>query len=257
MLLDNLPEETRALPAAVRMALLEAAAPSIVILCGVLAVFASYGVRRLLVGPYHDDEMDERGLGGLTSRGMRHVFAWFMRPIWRVLAAASVPPNAITTLGLVLALMAGLAAASGHFVLAGWLFIAGGALDFLDGRIARATGEATGSGAALDSVVDRYSEAALLSGLCWYYGGTKFLAIAVRAIGALAVLAVLSHVTAAQRLVHLFQALEARSVRSARMRWLGVSSLEPPSPLASSFRPSTPSLHRTFSSPPRRPASRA
>jgi len=177
--------------------------------------------------------------------------------LWRGLAALSIPPNAVTSLTLGFSVAIGLAASRGHFGLAGWLFIGAGALDFLDGRIARATGEATGSGAALDSVVDRYSEAALLSGLCWYYGGTKFLAIAVRAIGALAVLAVLSHVTAAQRLVHLFQALEARSVRSARMRWLGVSSLEPPSPLASSFRPSTPSLHRTFSSPPRRPASRA
>jgi phosphatidylglycerophosphate synthase len=176
------PEELPALPPAVHTTLLESAAPTLVILLLVLMILGSYVIRRLAIGPFHDEEMDERGIGGLTSRGMRHVFAWFMRPIWRALASASVPPNAITALSLVLALTAGIAAASGHFALAGWLFVAGGALDFLDGRLARETGKATRSGAALDSVVDRYSDAALLVGLSWYYGGTWVLGIALLAL---------------------------------------------------------------------------
>jgi phosphatidylglycerophosphate synthase len=176
------PEELPALPPAVHTTVLESAAPTLVILAVVFVILGSYAVRRLVIGPFHDEEMDERGIGGLTSRGMRHVFAWFMRPLWRALASASVPPNAITALSLVLAMTAGAAAASGHFALAGWLFVAGGALDFLDGRLARETGKATRSGAALDSVVDRYSDAALLVGLSWYYGGTWVLGVALLAL---------------------------------------------------------------------------
>jgi phosphatidylglycerophosphate synthase len=156
--------------------------PTLVILLVVCVILASYATRRLVVGPYHDEEMEERGASGLTSRWMRHVFAWFMRPVWRALAAAAVPPNAITALSLVLALTAGFAAALGHFALAGWLFVAGGVLDFLDGRLARETGKATRSGAALDSVVDRYSDSALLVGLCWYYGGSWVLGLALLAL---------------------------------------------------------------------------
>lgn len=182
MPLHSKPEELIALPPAVHPTLVESAAPTLVILFCVLAILASYAIRRLVIGPFHDEEMDERGVGGLTSRGMRHVFAWFMRPLWRALASASVPPNAITAMSLVLAATAGLAAASGHFALAGWLFVAGGVLDFLDGRLARESGKATRSGAALDSVVDRYSDSALLVGLSWYYGGSWVLGIALLAL---------------------------------------------------------------------------
>jgi phosphatidylglycerophosphate synthase len=39
----------------------------------------------------------------------------------------------------------------------------------LDGRLARASGKTKADGAALDSVLDRYSEAAMLIGLAWFY----------------------------------------------------------------------------------------
>ena len=147
-----------------------------------VVVLGTYTVRGYVIGAYHDEEMDTRGLGGLTNAGMRHFFAWMMRPLWKGLAAVRVPPNAVTLLNLGLSLTSGLAASVGHFGLAGWLFVGGGALDFLDGRLARATGQATQSGAALDSVVDRYSESALLAGLCWYYGGTRLLIVSLLAL---------------------------------------------------------------------------
>jgi phosphatidylglycerophosphate synthase/putative flippase GtrA len=102
-----------------------------------------------------------------------------MRPLWRGLAYAKVPPNALTTLAFGLAAAAGIGVAVGRFALGGWLFLGAGALDFLDGRVARETGRATRSGAVLDSVVDRYCECAFLVGLSLYYRGSWVLAVAL------------------------------------------------------------------------------
>ncbi|HEX4340540.1 MAG TPA: CDP-alcohol phosphatidyltransferase family protein [Polyangiaceae bacterium] len=153
--------------------------PAIVGLGVVLAALVMYAVRTLVVGGYHDAEMDARGIGGLTTVRVRHFFAWTMRPLWRGLSIAKVPPNALTTLAFGLAAAAGVGVAVGRFALGGWLFLAAGALDFLDGRVARETGRATRSGAVLDSVVDRYCECAFLVGLSWYYRGSWVLAVAL------------------------------------------------------------------------------
>jgi phosphatidylglycerophosphate synthase/putative flippase GtrA len=139
-------------------------------LLGYLALAAvAYAVRRRFRGPFHDEEMDHRGEGGLTTPGLRHFFAWTMRPFWTVLARVGFPPNAITSVSFAFALGAGVGVAAGRFALGGWLFIVAGALDFLDGRVARSTGRTSKSGAALDSILDRYVESALIVGLAWYY----------------------------------------------------------------------------------------
>ncbi|MDI1429082.1 CDP-alcohol phosphatidyltransferase family protein [Polyangium sorediatum] len=146
-----------------------AAAPALLLIAYALIGLAAYVVRTLAWGRFHDEEADGRGLGGLTTARARHFFAWLMRPLWQGLAAAGVPPNAITTLAVGLAAGGGVAIAAGRFALGGWLYVSAGALDYLDGRVARATGQASPSGAALDSVLDRYCESAVLVGLAWYY----------------------------------------------------------------------------------------
>lgn len=78
-------------------------------------------------------------------------------------------PNALTIIGSVLTASVGLLIAQGWFVAAGiclWLF---SATDTLDGALARATGRVTVFGAFLDSVCDRYAEAAVFFGLVWWY----------------------------------------------------------------------------------------
>ncbi len=162
--------------------MLAALTPALAATSLLLLAFIAYTVRSLSLGRFHDPEMDHRGVGGLTSAGLRHFFAWMMRPLWRGLALAGVPPNAITTLSFSLAVGAGVAAAVGRFALAGWVFIAAGTLDFLDGRVARETGKATRGGALLDSVLDRYCESALLVGLAWYYRSTWVLVPALLAL---------------------------------------------------------------------------
>jgi CDP-diacylglycerol--glycerol-3-phosphate 3-phosphatidyltransferase len=78
-------------------------------------------------------------------------------------------PNALTVIGSCLTACVGLLIAQGWFVPAGlclWLF---SATDTLDGALARATNRVSTFGAFLDSVCDRYAEAAVYLGLVWYY----------------------------------------------------------------------------------------
>lgn len=146
-----------------------AAAPVLLMLAYFAIAALVYFARQLLRGPFRDEEMDTRGDGGFTGRGLRHFFAWTMRPFWVVLARVRFPPNVITSLALSLSLGAGVGVAAGRFALGGWLFVAAGFLDFLDGRVARSTGQTSAGGAALDSILDRYVESALIVGLAWYY----------------------------------------------------------------------------------------
>jgi phosphatidylglycerophosphate synthase/putative flippase GtrA len=126
-----------------------------------------YGVRLLLKGRYRDAEIEGRAfiLGG----GARAYFAWIMSPLWRGFMKLQVPPNAVTTLSVLLACAAGVSVAMGRFSLGGWLYLFAGACDFIDGRLARVTGQASKAGAAFDSVLDRYCESAVLVGLAWFY----------------------------------------------------------------------------------------
>jgi phosphatidylglycerophosphate synthase/putative flippase GtrA len=156
-----------------------ALAPAVGGMAMVLVAVVAYALRTGFVGPFHDAEMDGRGVGGLTTARVRHFFAWAMRPLWRGLALAKVPPNALTTLAFGLAVAAGVGVSVGRFALGGWLFLGAGTLDFLDGRVARETGRATRSGAVLDSVVDRYCECAFLVGLAWYYRDSWVLVVAL------------------------------------------------------------------------------
>jgi phosphatidylglycerophosphate synthase/putative flippase GtrA len=148
--------------------ILGAAGPVLLLLVYFAIAAPVYLAQRVWRGPFLDEEMVARG-GGFASRCAKHFFAWTMRPFWMSLARVGFPPNAITSLALALALAAAVATAGGRFALGGWLFIMAGVLDFIDGRVARTTGRSSPSGAALDSVLDRYVESALIAGLAWYY----------------------------------------------------------------------------------------
>ncbi len=156
--------------------------PVLVMTGALAAALVAHAVHAHRVGRFHDEEMDQRGLGGLFRRSTKHAFAWLMRPLWRGLVAARIAPNTITTVALCVALLAGVSVAYGRFALGGWLYMASGALDFLDGRVARAAHRETRGGAVLDSVVDRYGESALLVGLAWHYRGSATLLAALLAL---------------------------------------------------------------------------
>jgi CDP-diacylglycerol--glycerol-3-phosphate 3-phosphatidyltransferase len=87
----------------------------------------------------------------------------------RALGRLGFSPNGLTILGSLLTASVGLLAAQGWFLAAGlglWLF---SLTDTLDGALARATDRVSRFGAFLDSVCDRYAEAAIFFGLVWWY----------------------------------------------------------------------------------------
>ena len=89
----------------------------------------------------------------------------FASPFGRLVARLGVSPNQLTSLGLLLTAASAVAVANGQFVAGGWLLVAGGAMDLLDGSVARATGRSTPFGSFYDSVSDRIADAMIFSGL--------------------------------------------------------------------------------------------
>ena len=92
-------------------------------------------------------------------------------PVVGVLARLGVSPNHLTVLGFLGNVGAAALAARGEFLPAGLVMLVASALDLLDGALARATGRATSFGAVFDATLDRFSEAAVLGGLAFYYAG--------------------------------------------------------------------------------------
>lgn len=90
--------------------------------------------------------------------------------IVRGLALSKIHPNVLTFIGLVINVYAAVLLASGRFLAAALVIIGAGIFDMVDGRVARATNQVTRFGAFFDSVLDRYSDLALLMGLLVYYG---------------------------------------------------------------------------------------
>lgn len=94
-----------------------------------------------------------------------------IRLIVRGLALARIHPNVLTFFGLIINIWAAYLLARGQFVYAGLVIIGAGIFDMVDGRVARETNQVTHFGGFFDSVLDRYSDLALLIGLLVYYGG--------------------------------------------------------------------------------------
>ncbi len=90
-------------------------------------------------------------------------------PIVRLLVKTHVTPTVLTWLGFSIALGAAIVIATGHLFVAGFIVLAGGFFDMLDGALARHTGKVTTLGALFDSILDRVSEAALLVGVLIFY----------------------------------------------------------------------------------------
>lgn len=86
-------------------------------------------------------------------------------PAARLVARTGLTPNALTMIGLGLNVVAAAIVAAGWLQLGGIVFLLASAFDAVDGAVARATGSASRFGAFLDSVADRYAEAAIFAGL--------------------------------------------------------------------------------------------
>ncbi|HEX2026633.1 MAG TPA: CDP-alcohol phosphatidyltransferase family protein [Nitriliruptorales bacterium] len=102
----------------------------------------------------------------LDSRG-RSVVARIVDPIGAVLARLGITANGLTTMGLLLTAVAAALVASGRLTAGGWVLLAGGLGDTLDGPVARARGEVSVAGGFYDSVADRISDGMIVAAVAW------------------------------------------------------------------------------------------
>jgi CDP-diacylglycerol---glycerol-3-phosphate 3-phosphatidyltransferase len=92
-----------------------------------------------------------------------------IRLIVHGLALSKIHPNVLTFVGLLINVWAAVLLGFGKFWQAGLVIIGAGIFDMVDGRVARHTNQVTRFGGFFDSVLDRYSDLALLMGLLVYY----------------------------------------------------------------------------------------
>jgi CDP-diacylglycerol--glycerol-3-phosphate 3-phosphatidyltransferase len=99
-------------------------------------------------------------------------------PFVKLLMKLGVTPNAVTVFGFILTVISTVVLIYGaeigdrnnhRFIgYAGFIILAAGAMDMIDGRLARLNNQAHPFGALFDSVVDRYSELIMFFGFCYY-----------------------------------------------------------------------------------------
>jgi len=90
-------------------------------------------------------------------------------PVVRLLVRAHITPDAITWFGFSVAIGAAVLIATEHLFAAGFVILVAGFFDILDGALARHTNRVTRFGAALDSSLDRLSEAIWLLAILIVY----------------------------------------------------------------------------------------
>jgi len=101
-----------------------------------------------------------------------------INPWVRLLIKLGITPNIVTTIGLLINIMAAIVfiiggeyGERGDLSYIGWgcgLILFAGLFDMLDGQVARLGNMASRFGALYDSVLDRYSELIMFLGICYY-----------------------------------------------------------------------------------------
>jgi CDP-diacylglycerol--glycerol-3-phosphate 3-phosphatidyltransferase len=117
------------------------------------------------------------------TRGIGTGFNKIIRLIVRGLALSKIHPNALTFMGLLINVGAAVLMAAGSFRWAAVVVIVAALFDMVDGRVARETNQVTKFGGFFDSVIDRYSDLALLVGLLVYYASiNRFFYVVLTAV---------------------------------------------------------------------------
>ncbi|HTR20351.1 MAG TPA: CDP-alcohol phosphatidyltransferase family protein [Gemmatimonadales bacterium] len=101
----------------------------------------------------------------VIPQAVKDGFVRLVGPIARALIRWGVRPNVITTLGALVVLGSATAFGLGHAHLGGFLLLASGLFDILDGQVARQGTLSTAFGAFYDSTLDRVGESAIFAGV--------------------------------------------------------------------------------------------
>jgi len=100
---------------------------------------------------------------------LQRAYLRVIEPIAEAMARWRVSPNALTTVGTLCSIAAGIIYGTGHIRTAGWVLGITALFDVLDGTVARRTGRSTVFGAFYDSSLDRVADGAVMGGLTFFY----------------------------------------------------------------------------------------
>jgi phosphatidylglycerophosphate synthase len=157
--------------------------PLIGLIAFLLATLGVFTARSLLFGRPHTPDIEHRQ-HTILAKFFQEWWLWLYRPVERLCLRLGVPPDAITVASTLTAGTAGVLMGLGMLSLGGWVYLFGASLDFIDGRVARASGRTTRAGAFLDSTLDRVAELLVLGGLATTFRDSPFLFAALAAAGA-------------------------------------------------------------------------
>lgn len=107
----------------------------------------------------------------VIPQAVKDGFVRLVGPVARALIRWRVSPNVVTTLGALVVVSSATAFGLGEARLGGFLLLASGLFDILDGQVARQGAMATVFGAFYDSTLDRVGEASIFAGIMYYFLG--------------------------------------------------------------------------------------
>jgi CDP-diacylglycerol--glycerol-3-phosphate 3-phosphatidyltransferase len=160
-----------------------ASLPLLGIISLLLATLAVFTVRAILLGRPHTPDIERRERT-ILAKFFQEWWVWLYRPVERLCLRLGIPPDAITVASTAAAVAAGVLMGFGYLSLGGWVYLFGASLDFIDGRVARASGRTTRGGAFLDSTLDRVAELVVMGGLATAFRDSPVLFAALGAAGA-------------------------------------------------------------------------
>ncbi len=148
--------------------------PALGVAAFLLSTLLAFAARCALFGRPRTPAVEQRP-PSILAKWLQEWWIWLWGPVERACLHLGVTPNAITVASMVVVGVAGGFVAAGFVSLGGWLYLFGASLDLVDGRVARATGQASRAGAFLDSTLDRVAELLFFGGLAIAYRASAFL----------------------------------------------------------------------------------
>ena len=108
-----------------------------------------------------------------------------LRAIIRLCVVLRLHPNLLTLIGVTINFLAAWQFAQGRFTAAGLIMLVANIFDFIDGKVAEETNQASRFGGFWDSVMDRFSDLSLFIGVMYLYsqlGRTDYVMVAAFAM---------------------------------------------------------------------------
>lgn len=161
----------------------EALVPLVGLVAFLLSTLAVFAARAVLVGRPHTPDIEKRQRT-ILAKFFQEWWIWLWGPVERLCLRLGLSPDTITLASTGVAATAAVLLGFGWLSLGGWVFLFGASFDFIDGRVARATGRTSRAGAFLDSTLDRVSELLVFGGLAVAFRGSIVLFAALAAAGA-------------------------------------------------------------------------